>query len=67
MVSDYDEYREEKSGSFSFANNQDYNFNAAVPFLTLVTNYERKQVEKRASSKKSQFNKEMNFFKVLLI
>ena len=67
VVSDYDEYREQKSGSFSFADEQEENFNVKVPFITLVTNFERKMAEKRSSSEQSQFNKEMNFFKVLKI
>ena len=64
VVSDYDEYRQQKSGSFSFADEQEDKFNANVPFLTLITNYERKVAERKSNSKESQFKKEINFFKV---
>ena len=64
MVSDYDEYRETKSGSFTFADKSEKEFDTKLPFVTFVTNYERKVSEAETSQEQSEFDKEMNFFKV---
>ena len=62
VVRNYQEYRQQKSGSFSFARSFEETFGINIPFISLLVNFENTKSPRRSSSGESSFEREKSFF-----
>ena len=62
VVNNYQEYRQQKSGSYSFAETFGQTSGINIPFISLLINYEKTKSSQSSSSGQSSFEREQSFF-----